>query len=160
MCRVFVGVSYTHTTGPCDNVNCGTMGTCSFGTCTCSNGYTGSNCQISPPPSPCKDVYCNSPNGICVLNGMCTCYNGWSGNHCETQTPSPSTSETLSSTNKIFLGVFVPIGCIGLVAFIVAYKRRQKKSVAALPGRFYVPLAASESLTGSSTASTKPVPVV
>ena len=41
---------------PCDAVSCGDYGTCTAdageGTCVCSDGYTGANCEIAPPPPP------------------------------------------------------------------------------------------------------------
>ena len=39
-----------HAQDPCANVNCGAHGSCNAGTCTCRDGYTGSNCQNAPVP--------------------------------------------------------------------------------------------------------------
>ncbi|CAG2201758.1 unnamed protein product [Mytilus edulis] len=53
---------------PCYNVNCG-VGTCSGGTCSCPDGYSGSNCQNS------------CPTGYDWLSSSNTCVKFYSGDY-------------------------------------------------------------------------------
>jgi Notch-like protein len=56
--------------------------------CNCVNGFSGTNCEISPPNSidPCTYNYCQN-GGVCVSNNeggyTCNCVNGFSGTNCQ-----------------------------------------------------------------------------
>jgi hypothetical protein len=75
---------------PCDSTPCLNLGTCeasedgaSF-SCTCSEGYTGPNCETEIcAPSICLN------GGTCEVHGdtfTCTCLSGFEGNNCGTTT--------------------------------------------------------------------------
>jgi hypothetical protein len=65
---------------PCDDVACLNGGDCNKGTCVCTNGYTGTNCEIAPDP--CANVTCLN-GGICI-EGVCDCPSGYEGTNCQT----------------------------------------------------------------------------
>lgn len=51
-------------------------------TCTCDNGFTGTNCEVDIDD--CEDVDCN--NGTCQDGNpgyTCACESGYIGDHCE-----------------------------------------------------------------------------
>lgn len=64
---------------PCKDVACLNGGACVDGTCVCANGYTGTNCEVSP--NPCENINCL--NGGQCINGTCVCPAGYSGVLCE-----------------------------------------------------------------------------
>ena len=61
----------------CDNVDCGSHGTCAAGLCQCDPSYSGTTCDTGP----CSDVDC-SQRGTCS-EGLCTCDFGYSGYNCQ-----------------------------------------------------------------------------
>lgn len=91
---------------------CNGHGTCSNGTCTCTDGYLGADCQV-PPSSSCiyarrtvlrhgamfrQSTVC-SGNGYCVST-TCICNSGYSGANCEVQgTGSPNSTTTSPAQN-------------------------------------------------------------
>ena len=66
---------------PCAAVDCGSHGSCSTGSCDCSDSYTGDHCDELLDP--CLQVSCNAPHGMCS-SGSCMCSDGYSGAHCQT----------------------------------------------------------------------------
>ena len=65
---------------PCDDVNCGTNGTCDDGTCICEEGYSGANCETNI----CETTDCI--NGDCnPITGVCNCSEGYEGLACDTE---------------------------------------------------------------------------
>ena len=64
---------------PCLNINCGSHGTWTSGSCVCTDGYTGKNCET--------DIFCTnntcSGHGKCT-NSFCICKDGWAGKDCST----------------------------------------------------------------------------
>ncbi len=63
----WVKFSFKNRAGKCTN----------FDSCTCNNGYSGCNCQISPLPIYCYGISSSNPrvcngNGICAA-GICVC---------------------------------------------------------------------------------------
>lgn len=75
----------TNCIGPCSNINCMNGGYCENGSCVCTNGYTGKNCEISP--NNCININCGK-YGVCS-NGLCICTNGYTGKNCENP-PNPN----------------------------------------------------------------------
>lgn len=55
-------------TDPCEDVVCLNGGYCQDGTCICTNGYTGTNCQTAPP-DPCE---VNNTAQMCIENASTT----------------------------------------------------------------------------------------
>ncbi|KNC77249.1 hypothetical protein SARC_10289 [Sphaeroforma arctica JP610] len=54
-------------------------GSCSTGSCTCKDGYTGTQCDLAPDL--CASTDCGA-HGVCNL-GVCTCSNNYSGLNCD-----------------------------------------------------------------------------
>ncbi len=69
---------------PCADIDCGEHGECVYGTCECSDGYTGNQCET--PPDPCAGVNCGE-HGTCV-DGSCECTDDYTGELCDIP-PSP-----------------------------------------------------------------------
>jgi hypothetical protein len=75
---------------PCSPNPCENGGTCAASgssfTCTCTGGFTGTNCEIPPaPPDPCSPNPCEN-GGTCAASGSsftCTCTGGFTGTNCE-----------------------------------------------------------------------------
>ncbi len=63
---------------PCKDKVCLNGGACIDGTCLCTNGYTGTNCET--PPDACAGVSCLN-DGYCA-NGSCVCPTGYTGADC------------------------------------------------------------------------------
>jgi len=75
----------------CKDVDCGPNGFCVDGTCDCSEGYSGVNCQVN-----CASVNCN--NGTCDPDtGECICDEGYEGDFCDM---------TIAAK---FLGTWIPV---------------------------------------------------
>ncbi|XP_062575528.1 uncharacterized protein LOC134237456 [Saccostrea cucullata] len=80
----------TNPTNPCSPNPCQNSGTCSVSgssyTCTCSSGWSGTNCEIasqSCQPNPCQN------GGTCQLSGgsiICSCTSQYTGPNCEQTT--------------------------------------------------------------------------
>jgi hypothetical protein len=84
---------------PCSTIDCGDHGSCSGGTCSCTGGYTGLNCETAPPaptpptpptpPSPppvtnlCANVHCGSHGSCNTTTGNCVCRDNYSGPQCQ-----------------------------------------------------------------------------
>ena len=65
---------------PCDDVICGSNGTCDDGTCICAAGYSGTNCETNI----CDTTDC--VNGDCnPTTGECSCNEGYEGSACDTE---------------------------------------------------------------------------
>ena len=64
---------------PCAGVSCGSHGSCTSptGTCSCTGGWSGDSCDVDP----CTGYDC-SGHGTCHDNKQCTCNQGWQGNSC------------------------------------------------------------------------------
>ena len=114
---------------PCGYVQCSAYGVCVAGECECINGYSGSDCSISP----CAALQCNPAHSACVDESgggqvvvtnstllpvedvACVCQGGWSGPQCQTP-PSCNTtcsgngdtrpSSIISSGNSSSLAVY------------------------------------------------------
>ena len=63
---------------PCKDTKCQNGGICDNGTCDCSPGYSGTQCQNY---NPCHNVICQN-GGTCV-NGNCNCPTGYYGSNCQ-----------------------------------------------------------------------------
>jgi len=64
----------------CEDIDCGTNGTCIDGTCECEAGYSGANCERNV----CDNIQCL--NGNCdPKTGECSCNEGYEGATCETE---------------------------------------------------------------------------
>ena len=68
-------------TDPCDGKTCSGHGTCSDGVCTCSDGYTGSDCGTAPQCN--STIACASPK-ICSADYRCECPSIGTPNECQT----------------------------------------------------------------------------
>lgn len=79
------GGTTTPQTNYCAEQTCNGHGTCISGTtgytCTCSDAWSGVNCQVDP----CSGMTCNG-HGTCSA-GTCTCTGSWSGPTCATPVP-------------------------------------------------------------------------
>ena len=77
-------------TNKCAGISCGNHGTCKDGSCVCTGGWSGDNCEIHPQPSDkCTGINCGD-HGSCK-NGSCVCTDGWTGDRCEhAPVPPPS----------------------------------------------------------------------
>ncbi len=61
----------------CENVNCGTHGTCSDGMCVCSDNYYGPRCETAP-------LNCGAHGTWNPATKACDCSDGYTGTTCET----------------------------------------------------------------------------
>ena len=72
---------------PCFVTNCGPNGSCSAigGKCTCTNGFTGASCSISPCVAKMCGVHSTCKLDATVPAGAkCMCADGWKGDTCVT----------------------------------------------------------------------------
>lgn len=81
--------------------NCNFRGTCNTTsanhTCTCNQGWSGSNCTIANCPNNCNN------QGNCYSQGLtpiCDCYVGYEGDSCQTQLAQISSKGSLSNNGK------------------------------------------------------------
>jgi hypothetical protein len=86
---LFTCYNPTPTANPCASVICGVHGSCVAGTCSCTDGYTGSTCSL-PPPATCTSVNCGT-HGSCVA-GTCSCTDGYTGSTCSLPPPATCTN--------------------------------------------------------------------
>ena len=68
----------------CSYTSCGSHGTCSSGTCTCLDGWYGSQCQSTIATiTESTPLSCNSNGTSSSTTTGCTCVNGWYGSQCQ-----------------------------------------------------------------------------
>jgi len=120
--------------GLCPN-NCTNHGTCVNGICSCSKGWTTSDCSMRGCPTPdCG----GSLRGTCV-DGECQCTNNYSGDNCENYAgpgaPSPTSGGSgIGIKVAIALSAALILGVAGVVIFIRV--RRWRRSPARFAQRF------------------------
>ncbi|WIA28195.1 hypothetical protein OEZ86_010757 [Tetradesmus obliquus] len=68
-------------------MSCGAHGSCSNGACSCTDGYSGAQCEVARDP--CAVVNCGA-QGTCSV-GVCSCSGGYTGSSCEIA-PNPCAS--------------------------------------------------------------------
>lgn len=82
------------TSNTCSSVSqCGTMGTCTSGSCVCDAGATGNQCALCDPTS---SAAC-SGHGDCSSSGVCSCDSDYTGTFCGEKKSSSSSSSSSSS---------------------------------------------------------------
>ena len=87
-CCMLITVSSCKKDSKCDNVNCGTQGTCNeeTGNCDCNEGWEGTLCDSEIISSICDTLNCGE-YGVCnEETGECDCQDGWTGSLCDVQT--------------------------------------------------------------------------
>ena len=71
-----LGFSASYTISLCPN-DCGGVGSCTGGVCTCPTGYSGDGCEVTACPSACNSA---TGNGACQ-DQQCVCSSDYKGTH-------------------------------------------------------------------------------